>query len=114
MAQSTPSAVPMLGKYQLENLLRQQTKFLMVALVDDPTSIPVHPLLKTNFTFAPAEAAREIVTAVEQQQIPAWWPIILISENGKPDGEIATALAGHQLINVFSYRGGWSALLTET
>lgn len=110
MAQS----ISLLGLYQLENLRRQQTRFILIALTDDASEIPVHSLLKTDFVFAPSEALSKILAVVSEQQMPAWWPIVLISKDGAPDERIAEELAKHAVINVFGYRGGWDAFLAET
>lgn len=103
-----------IGLYQLENLKRQQAKFMMIALTEDETAIPVHSLLKKDLIVSSGEAAVKIQAYAEAQQMPKWWPIVLISPDGSADVSVGADLAAHGFINVFSYRGGWQALQSET
>jgi hypothetical protein len=103
-----------LGLYQLENLHRAQTKFILVALTENPGEIPNHPLLRPHLVSAATEASAKIQARMTEQNYPPWWPIVLISKVGTDEAEVVKALEGIGLINVYSYQGGWQALLAGT
>lgn len=109
---------PSFGFFQLDNLRRSQAKFIMVVLSDkvyaDSSLLPQHPLLKPDLLTDVASAPAKIQSQIIAAQYPAWWPVVLVSEDGVPDGEVERALAAQGLINVYSYSGGWSALLRES
>ncbi len=114
MSQSSVAGPQGLGFYQLENLVKSQAKFLMVVLTDDSSKVPKHPMLRTDIVTDAASASAKIQQMVELHQLPAWWPYVLISEEGALDASVATSLAPLGLINVYSYRGGWKSLLAGT
>ncbi len=102
------------GLYQLENLLRSQAKFIMVALTSAESAVPVHPLLKPHLVTDPESAPTKIQARMSESQYPAWWPVVLISDDGHRDAKVAAALATLGLINVYSYAGGWNLLRQES
>jgi hypothetical protein len=103
-----------LGLYQLENLHRAQTKFILVAITENVESLPTHVLLKPDLVLAASEAPAKIQSRMSEQNYPAWWPVVLISQSGDGEAEVVKALETSGLINVFSYRGGWESLLSGT
>lgn len=115
MAQSSVSALQYLGFYQLENLVKSQAKFLMVVVTKNTMSeTPSHSLLRADIVTEAPSASSKIQQMVELHQLPAWWPYILISEDGVSDEAVHASLAPLGLINVYSYRGGWKSLLAGT
>jgi len=103
-----------LGLYQLENLHRAQTKFMLVAITDNAGSIPSHKLLNPDLVLAAGDASAKIQSRLTEQKCPAWWPVVLISRAGVDEAEVVNGLEKQGLINVFSYRGGWDSLLAGT
>ncbi|CAN5534603.1 hypothetical protein BH10BDE1_BH10BDE1_18110 [soil metagenome] len=103
-----------LGLYQLENLHRAQTKFMLVAVTDNSASIPPHPLLKPDLVLEATEGPSRIEARMLEQNYPAWWPIVVISKDGADEAEVVQLLEATGLINVYSYRGGWDALVGGT
>lgn len=119
MAQSTSTnhaAIQQIGLYQLENLQRQQAKFMMVVLLDggNEGAIPVHPLLKKDLILNSAEALEKIMAFATERQMPAWWPIVLMSQDGVVGARVGDELSKHGYINVYAYRGGWTAPASGT
>jgi hypothetical protein len=117
MAQTIPS----FGFYQLENLHRQQAKFMMVALIPSvasqvaSTSVapPTHPLLRLDLVTEPAAASSNIQQKFTEAQYPNWWPVVLISQDGALDRDVQTKLETLGFVNVFSYQGGWDSLIRQ-
>ncbi len=83
-------------------------------LTDSSRVVPTHPLLKADLVLDATEASAQIQSHFTELACPSWWPVVLISLAGLGDAEVAKNLESHGLINVYSYRGGWSALLAGT
>lgn len=109
----TTGSAQSFGLYQLENLHRQQAKFVMIAITATPIEVPAHPLLKFEIVSEPESAPSKIQQKAMESQYPLWWPIVLMSKDGALDEQVAVQLTAKGFINVFSYRGGWVALLAE-
>ena len=101
------------GLYQLENLHRQQAKFIMIALCTNSEDVPAHPLLKFEITSEPDSASAKIQQKAMESQYPLWWPVVLVSKDGSIDEQVAAQLSAKGFINLFSYRGGWTSLIAE-
>ncbi len=106
-------SAPSFGLYQLENLHRQQAKFMMVALSASQTDVPAHRLMKVSIVTDIASASSKIQQKMEAEQYPLWWPIVLISKDGASDHQVASVLEALGFVNVFSYQHGWDSLIRE-
>mgnify|MGYP003395406230 CR=1 FL=1 len=115
------ASVNLLSRYQLENLRRQQAKFLLVAITDDSNEIPEHPLLKPDFIVAATtarsvdqiESLRAFFTEVAGRQLPIWWPMVLISARGEVENEVALEIEKRGFTKVYRYAGGWMSLIAS-
>ncbi len=104
---------PSFGLYQLENLHRQQAKFMMVALSASQTDVPGHRLMNVAIVSDVASASSKIQQKMNAEQYPLWWPVVLISKDGSGDHQVAAALEKLGFVNVFSYQHGWDSLIRE-
>lgn len=115
---AAPSATSTFSFYQLENLHRQQAKFLMVALTGDEASgaepVPQHPLLRIDLVAEGATASAKIQQTMRTANYPLWWPVVLISTDGVMDRSVMNDLSALGYLNVFSFKDGWNSLNKES
>lgn len=101
--------VAKIGVYQLQNLIRHQTKFLYFDLrseterADGPHN---HPLLVGTQAVEPDQ----VLAAVQGYGVDGSFPIVLICENGSKSVAVAETLEQNSFINVFVIEGGVKAL----
>lgn len=101
------SDVLQIGRYQLENLLRQQIKFHFYDLSDDsPQAPPRHELTATALRLP----AGDVLAHLRAQNAAGDAPIVLICENGSKSVALAAELEQNSFRNVYVVRGGIAAL----
>jgi rhodanese-related sulfurtransferase len=93
-----------IGRYQLENLLRNGVRFQFFDLSEDVTS--QHELL-TGSRKLRAESALEEINAMNLSKDA---PIVLICENSVKSMDVARRLEQNSYLNVYVFEGGRASL----
>ncbi len=92
-----------IGDYQLQNLLRNQVKFLYL----DVSQLPVpHPLLKEAIVVAANHAVEYALANTPDRN----YPIVVICENGEKSLEVGGVLEENSFLNVYVVEGGSQSL----
>lgn len=106
--------VPSLDVYQLNNLVRHQAKFLMIALIEPGEQPPGHALLNFHHKVEVAGegvfALDKIIEILNDASFSKEWPIILVSRDGKASHALAAVLDEKGFLNAFHLTDGWESL----
>jgi rhodanese-related sulfurtransferase len=93
----------LIGRYQLENLLKNRIGFLFLNLSE---SVPGHELLAGSHSLP----SSSVLFFIAEQGIKPDAPIVLICETGAISIVVARLLEENSFINVFVVEGGIEGL----
>jgi rhodanese-related sulfurtransferase len=102
-ARMSEAYIAKIGRFQLENLLRNNVRFLYVDL---RTSSEENQILKSSIRLAP----EQVRVHLEGNNIAKDHPVVLICDDGKISLKIALELESNSFRNVFVVDGGYSAI----
>jgi rhodanese-related sulfurtransferase len=104
--------VAKIGRYQLENLLRNNVGFVFLDLRSSErraSELQDHPLLAGSVSVQ----IDRVISHVQGLGCPAHTPIVLICENGTKSVAAVRELEQNSFINVFVFEGGTEALVRD-